>query len=367
MDAETYVPAIENTSLKRSKRTGNWEICWTIPSSITGGRARTRTRSCHTSDHSLAVKIRREYLSVAATAARAAQTLTIDTLCALYEADYLDRQGKAPTQEFSLRPVRALLGALEPGNLSAGDLVFYKDKRAAGEGSKLGRKATAGTIRRELGALRAVLGWALKEGHLPRGFVLPYIALPPEGAPRDVYLEVLEERRLHETARLWARTPAGSTTYRTGLFTVIALNTAARSESIENLTWDRVDLRRKLIDFRPPGVRATKKRRVAVPISDRLFPVLARAWIGQGRPTTGPVLGSFGSTRKGFALLARLALPGVPVTRHDLRRTWATLAAQAGVSMFDIAGVLGDTVDTVTRHYAHHSPGHLRGAINRRS
>ena len=52
------------------------------------------------------------------------------------------------------------------------------------------------------------------------------------------------------------------------------------------------------------------------------------------------------------------------VTPHVLRHTKATWMAQAGVSMFDIAGVLGDSVDTVTKTYAHHHPDYLRDAIN---
>jgi hypothetical protein len=32
--------------------------------------------------------------------------------------------------------------------------------------------------------------------------------------------------------------------------------------------------------------------------------------------------------------------------------------------MFDIAGILGDSVETVTKTYAHHHPDYLRSAIN---
>jgi integrase len=161
------------------------------------------------------------------------------------------------------------------------------------------------------------------------------------------------------------------TVRRAALFTMLALSTAARAQAIIGLTWDRVDLKRRLIDYRDGSLRATKKRRVPVPIEDRLWPELARAWIEQGRPKSGPVLGSFGELRKSFETLKAgfigprgVTLPA-GLTRHDLRRTWATLAAQRGVPMFQIAGMLGDTLETVERHYAHHSPEYLRGAVNR--
>jgi hypothetical protein len=40
------------------------------------------------------------------------------------------------------------------------------------------------------------------------------------------------------------------------------------------------------------------------------------------------------------------------------------LAARAGVDLFRVAGVLGDTIATVERAYAHHCPDHLRAAVN---
>ena len=55
---------------------------------------------------------------------------------------------------------------------------------------------------------------------------------------------------------------------------------------------------------------------------------------------------------------------GGRITPHTLRHSWATQAARAGVSMWEIAGVLGDTIATVSRVYAHHSPDHLRSAVN---
>lgn len=38
--------------------------------------------------------------------------------------------------------------------------------------------------------------------------------------------------------------------------------------------------------------------------------------------------------------------------------------AQAGVDLWEIAGVLGDTLATVEKTYAHHHPDYLRRAIN---
>jgi site-specific recombinase XerD len=50
------------------------------------------------------------------------------------------------------------------------------------------------------------------------------------------------------------------------------------------------------------------------------------------------------------------------VTPNVLRHTVATLLAQRGVSMFDIAGLLGNSPVVCARNYAHHSPEYLKGA-----
>jgi integrase len=127
-----------------------------------------------------------------------------------------------------------------------------------------------------------------------------------------------------------------------------------------------VDFGQNVIDLREPGRRISKKRRVSVPISDKLLPILRDAYaegLGGGAAVVGPVLRSGATTRKAFeTFIAKHGFDGV--VRHDLRRTWATLRAQRGVSLFDIAGVLGDSYETVVKHYAHHAPDHLRSAVN---
>jgi integrase len=366
MDASEYLPAIEDTSLKRSRKTGYWEIRYSIPASVTGtGRARSVTRSCHTKDHRLALKVRGEFLNAAGAALRALSMPTIEKLIELYEADHVDMKGVKPTQMESLKPIRKLLGALEPGVLSAAELSRYRSTRLNGGGGL--RKVQPGTVRRELGALRAVLNWAQREGHLPHDFVQPHISLPPEGQARERYLSGPVEDAFHRYCEnVWRSEPLGSAIGRAALFAMIALNTAARAEAIEALTWDRTTFVQ--IDFRDPTQRATKKRRVPVPVSKRLEPILMEEWKRQGDPLRGFVLRRSGSTRVGFdKLKAGFGLAVRDITRHDLRRTWATLAAQRGVSLFDIAGVLGDTHETVEKHYAHHHPDHLRAAINARA
>jgi integrase len=148
-------------------------------------------------------------------------------------------------------------------------------------------------------------------------------------------------------------------------FVVIASETAARKNAVVTLKWNQVDLTNRLVNFQNDGLARTKKRRVAVPMSDLLYAMLKQAYAER---TSEWVLDNPHSIQRHFEMLTARAGEGFEkVTPHTLRHTWATQAAQAGVPLFEIAGVLGDTVQTAMKVYAHHCPDHLRGAVNFRA
>jgi integrase len=143
-------------------------------------------------------------------------------------------------------------------------------------------------------------------------------------------------------------------------FLAIALYTAGRRRAIEGLRWSQVDLKLGLITFLPTGTVQTSKRRPTVPISNDLMPILQMAKEQAVNrlvmDTTQPVSDAFQRVCKAAGV--------VDCTPHTLRHTWATQAAQKGVSMVDIADMLGDTVATVEKTYRHACPQHLRRAVN---
>lgn len=343
-------------------RSGYWEIRWTERDET--GRARTRTYSCRTKDRRLAEDAHRAFLD----AARAVGGLTaggdgalvlVRDVLSRYIADHVElNRGGSASQKWALRPVLDYMGNWSLDDLSSNSLRDYRRFRE--------RQVAGSTVRRELGALRAAMAWAGRTGVTPSGWSLPHVDLPPPGDARENCLTESEAARVWDAAVQRFRGAGAFPARRIGLFVCIALDTAARSAAIEGLTWDRVDMGRGVIDFREPGRLRSKKRRVPVPMSDRLRVVMQEAWDRRnerGGPGDLFVLGHGGSTRKAFErFVAGLGLPDC--TRHDLRRTWATLKARKGVPLWEIAGVLGDTVETVTRHYAHHSPDFLRGAVN---
>lgn len=103
-------------------------------------------------------------------------------------------------------------------------------------------------------------------------------------------------------------------------------------------------------------------RRAVVPISDRLMPVLeaCKQEFGEkqfvlGRKT--PLWYPFRQAADKAGLF--------DVVFHDLRRTWATWAAQRGMPIYEISDVLADNPITVLRTYRQYMPHDaLRGAVN---
>ncbi len=208
-----------------------------------------------------------------------------------------------------------------------------------------------GTIRRELGVLKAALNWIVKESWMPYA---PQVELPPAPPPKDRWLTTEEIKKLLNAC----------SSHHIKLFIIIALNAGARKGAILSLKWKQVDLENRQIDFNEPGRVITNKKRAVVPINNILYAALQEARLlaqsdyviehnGQGVK----------DVRIAFTRTAKKAgLPGV--TPHTLRHTSATLMAQARIPMREIAGVLGhDDSRTTEKVYAKHHPDYLRDAV----
>lgn len=332
-------------------RSGFWEVRWS--ERYEDGSWRTRSVSTRTKNRADALAFKAAWLEgLNADAAEAevarSKTPTVGELIDRYSTDHVDANRRTASQTQSLVFPKRLLGARVHTEL---DLRVLGDYRAS-------RNRADGTLRRELGALVAVLNWAGKK-RLIDPATIPHIDLPPEGQGRSSFLT--EEQEAVFYAEAMGHSIGEKRLTRVTRFVALALDTAGRKEALETLTWDRVDLAGGLIDLRDPTRRATKKRRAVVPISARLAPLLERA----KREAINEYVLDGGSIVKTWRTwVAQSSFPAI--TPHDLRRTWATLAARAGVPLWDVAAVLGDTIEVVMKHYAVHQPGHLRGAIDAR-
>jgi integrase len=256
-----------------------------------------------------------------------------------------------------------------------GHSVRVVDKKA-GTVEIIEAETSDGTMRREIvGLLRPAITFAIEEGMLPTGLVVP-LELPPVPEARDRWLSETEVAKLLWEARGAVLTPEirrmyGHTSMRDRrprshlpLFIRIALYTAARRGAILNLKWPQIDLVNETIDFREPGRQTTKKGRNVVPIPRQLMVALR---IAQRYATCEYVIADADGRRvldvhKGFdAAVKRAGIARCSI--HTLRHTAATWLAQRGVEIWDISKQLGHAdVRTTNKVYAHHSPKHLAKA-----
>lgn len=336
---------ILNPKLERSKKTGFWEIRW---SERRQDRYVSRALSTRTPNRVEAETVFSGFLDAEAQATKAASSPILRDFLNDYSS-VLKAKGDCLTQLICVSHLDRCLGDLRLAEITPERLLAYRRNRGVADG----------TLRRELETLNAAINLAVRHKKL-KVDDKPIVDLPRKSQPRRVYLKDDEERHFYELAMSHSQGQARLT--RLTRFVALALDTAARKDAIEGLSWDRVDLTAGTIDYREPGLQIHNKRRAVVPVSKRLRPLLEQM---HREKTTEFVLDHAGEIRTTWENWIKHT-PYSHITPHDLRRTWATLAAQAGVPIVNIAAILGDSVEITLRHYAQFAPGNAQAAVDAR-
>jgi integrase len=209
-----------------------------------------------------------------------------------------------------------------------------------------------GTTWLELSRLRAALRWAEKKNLISKA---PFVWKPPTPRPRDL-------RLTREQAETFL---AACTVPHLRLFVILALTTAARSEAILGLTWDRVNFDRRRIDLHDPGRPETSKGRAVVPMNETAFQALSDA---REKAVTPYVIEWKGERLRNIKMGLRRAgrRCGMSwVSAHVFRHSAACWLAESGASMPEIAQYLGHRDSVITeRVYARLSPTYLAKAAS---
>lgn len=213
------------------------------------------------------------------------------------------------------------------------------------------RKASPATVRYELLLVSTALGWGRGKKVIT---AKPDMWLP-ESAERKVrHLTHAQFEKFYEQVRApHAR-----------LYVLLGLYTMARPSAILELTWDRVDFNRRLIDLNPAGRRQTAKRRPVVKMNDELHDALAEAY--KARQIANVIergAQPVANIKKSFQAASERS--GIHVTPYMLRHTGAVWAAEEGISMAALAQFMGHDDDSTTqKHYARFSPDYLVNVAN---
>ena len=239
----------------------------------------------------------------------------------------------------------------------------------------VGKPAAA---RRDLEDFRAAINHAYRENLIDRP--VP-VTLPEKPAPRERWLTRSEVAKLVWTA--WRHREAHKghiddqfPRRHVARFILAALKSGSRSGPVLSAAFERspanpyIDLERGIFYRQAPGKRQTKKRAPAIRLNPGLLSHMRR-WRKNGQIFVVEFKGApVGKLRRSFASAVAAAELGDGVTPHTLRHTAATWMMQNGADLWDAAGYLGMTVETLEQVYGHHHPGHMgtaSSALNRRS
>lgn len=265
-----------------------------------------------------------------------------------YIAEHVDRNVvDAARQKYAFANIKKAFGNSDLKTLAEEDFEDYAEKRRAG---LIGRCSVDATVRREISAFRAAVNHNVRRRRLALQQT-PIWWLPDDTPVRcDKWLTKPQLDKLIGAA----------TTKKVEHFIHISYWTAGRKSAVERLQSARVDLHTKKIDLHPPAWKRTKKRNAVVPIVSQLYAVIA--------PLTAAMddddyyVGH--DVRKDFAATVKAAgLEGVGATPHWLRHSRATHLLQDGKKLWAVAGLLGDTMETVEKVYGHHCPHQLQKDI----
>lgn len=253
--------------------------------------------------------------------------------------------------KYLLRNLDKMFHSARPSTLNAETITARMSQRGLAQGS----------VVTELSTLKTVLRFACKTGALPQDF---RIDLPIPRAPqgRVDFLDEIEEPEFYALAcghsigkpRLTSLTK----------FACLGLDTGARKSAILGLTWDRVDMKSWVIDYREPGLPQSKKRRAVVPVNMRLKPVLERAHAERTRADKGLVCGVWSCQKPWLRFVAETPYPWM--TPHVMRHTFITLLLRAGVEISEVAELVADTPQTIWKTYKHVKSTWLRHAVDAR-
>lgn len=138
-----------------------------------------------------------------------------------------------------------------------------------------------------------------------------------------------------------------------------------RQGNIISLTWDRVDMFRKVITLEAGMTK--NEESLGIPISDTLFETFKDLQKVRNLNSNLVFMWNGKPLYKGLlerALRRGCKMAGITDFRfHDLRHTIASLLVQSGVDLYTVQKLMGHKDSRMTQRYAHLTQEKLRHAI----
>ncbi len=216
-----------------------------------------------------------------------------------------------------------------------------------------GEGAKPATINRELAMLSKAFSLCVKEWEWLKDNPLSKAPKEKEDNQRDRWLFKNEEALLLDNSPEWLRK-----------MILFALNTGLRQDELLSLSWSRVNLLRKTII-----IQETKNGKPKMlPLNETALDVINhRSKIRSIRndfvffTQNGKKIHPNNLRASFYIVTGKVGI--VNFKWHDLRHTFATRLAQAGVDLYKISKLLGHKDIKMTQRYSHHCPDSLRDGV----
>ncbi len=287
---------------------------------------------------------------------RAAKRRTVDDLLKRYLAEKCPGRKDAQTRKQQVGFWREQIGHLALVDLTP-SLINKAVAELLATPTRYGRERSPATANRYLAALSHALSVAVKEWEWLDSSPMARVTKQREPRGRTRYLDD-GKHGTDERARLLAACAEGPAYLHPVV--MLALAAGMRRGEILGLRWHDVDLATGALTL---WETKNGERRV-VPATGAALDVL-KAW-GKVQPIdrTEHVFAGTSSFHHAFDRAVELA--GIEdFNFHDLRHTCASHLAMNGAPLLDIAAILGHKTLAMVKRYAHLSPTHLRGVLER--
>lgn len=263
-------------------------------------------------------------------------------LGALRLVDVSDDHVHAALEALKVQPARRYAGRDADGR------PIFKAKK---------RDITPATLNRYRAAISAVFTYAIKRRIAPKGWIHPCqgVETLPENNARVRFLKPDEIERLLQACRAarWDRLY---------LLVLMGLTTGARRGELEGLRWQDVDFDHAVAHVARSKNADPKTLPLTAPVVEELkrFHGAPSALVFASSRRPGQVY-AFDQAWK-----AALKAAGIRNYRlHDNRHTAASMLAQNGATLLEVAEVLGHRTLAMSRRYSHLAAGHKAALVTR--
>lgn len=274
-----------------------------------------------------------------------------------FTKDYLKECEESKSYKFKHQMISQLNKFFSTYNLDQITLPLvkqYRMKRRDNEAVNRGRKISPSTINREIAVLRHALNVAVENEHL---------RFNPLLGQGKLFTKENEKQRIFSNEEINALIAEAPTPLK--WFIILAINTGMREGEIMGLRWNEVDLKNKVVTL--TAIRTKGNRTRTVFMNDVVFDLLSKQKLQrQGSeyvfPNPSTEMPYKWISHSWEQLLTRCKI-NPPGRFHDLRHTWATRAAEAGVPQVDIKDTLGHRYSTTTDRYMSSTDKRKREAV----